>query len=76
MSATKVSEMLRKFTVRFQDASHGYNKDAGCFARKRQCFRMLQDVSQGCNKVSGCFAGLQSGFRMLRKATIRLQDAS
>ena len=59
MSATKASGCFRKVTVRFQDASHGYNQDAGCLARKRQGFRMFQDVSQGCKKVSGCYAGLQ-----------------
>ena len=61
--------MFRKSTVRFQDASHGYNKDAGCFASKNDkgsgCFRMFhkvtirfQGASQGYNKVSGRFERL------------------
>ena len=65
MSAAKASGCFRKVTVRFQDASHGYNQDAGCFARKRQGFRMFQDVSQGRNKGSGCYAGLQLGYKAL-----------
>ena len=44
MSATKVSGMFRKFTVRFQDAPHGYNKD----------IIRMQGVSQGNENVSGC----------------------